>query len=57
MILLTEKETSSSKSFDDNTKSKGHLIIDDVLEEKTKDVENYKTSVKTVALCVSIISL
>ncbi|KAL4560560.1 hypothetical protein LXL04_032713 [Taraxacum kok-saghyz] len=51
-FVSPEKETSSSKSFDENTKSKGHLIIDDVLEEKTKDVENYKTSVKTVALCV-----
>ncbi|KAL7617435.1 hypothetical protein Lser_V15G02118 [Lactuca serriola] len=50
--VSSERETSSSNPFDDTTKSKGHLIIDDVLEEKTKDVENYKTSVKTVALCV-----
>nr|GEY60944.1 thylakoid membrane protein TERC, chloroplastic [Tanacetum cinerariifolium] len=45
-------ETSSSNSYNDNAKSKSHLTINNDLEEKTKDLENYKTSAKTVALCV-----
>ncbi|KAJ9559079.1 hypothetical protein OSB04_013693 [Centaurea solstitialis] len=48
----TERETSSSNSYDDNVKSKSHLIIDSDSEEKTKDLVNYKTSSRTVALCV-----
>nr|GFC22105.1 thylakoid membrane protein TERC, chloroplastic [Tanacetum cinerariifolium] len=37
-------ETSSSNSYNDNAKSKSHLTINNDLEEKTKDLENYKTS-------------
>ncbi|KAD3337470.1 hypothetical protein E3N88_32990 [Mikania micrantha] len=50
--VSSERETPSSSSYIDNAKSKSHLIIDNDLEEKTKDLENYKTSVRTVALCV-----
>nr|XP_043609403.1 thylakoid membrane protein TERC, chloroplastic [Erigeron canadensis] len=47
----SDKETSSSNSYG-NAKSKGHLSVNNDLDEKTKDLESYKTSVTTVALCV-----
>ncbi|XP_024983938.1 thylakoid membrane protein TERC, chloroplastic isoform X1 [Cynara cardunculus var. scolymus] len=48
----SERETSSSNSYIDNAESKSHLIIDNDSEEKTKDLITYKTSARTVALCV-----
>ncbi|XP_071690579.1 thylakoid membrane protein TERC, chloroplastic-like [Rutidosis leptorrhynchoides] len=51
-VVSSERETSSSNSYDGKDKSNNHLIIVNNVEEKTKDLENYKTSVKTVALCV-----
>lgn len=50
-FVSSERETSSSNSYDDNAESKSHLIIDSDSEEKTKDVITYKTSTRTVALC------
>ncbi|PWA73786.1 integral membrane TerC family protein [Artemisia annua] len=49
--VSSEGETSSS-SYDENAKSKSRLTIKNDVEVKIKDLENYKTSAKTVALCV-----
>lgn len=50
--VSSEGETSSSSSYNENAKSKSRLTIKNDVEEKIKDLANYKTSAKTVALCV-----